>query len=502
MTDISEQRLLKNRCGSMSLVYESRAYILKRIGKKEEILWIFKTLCCIRGQCGQIWKSARSHGKLPGGSPLSIQNEKEENFNKTPSAAKTTTIPTIYDQETSTASADPCASGQFLMFQRVWETILPSHRHDQQILDEFQKAKSGEDFLLYQIVSKHILVFAAGNKTSTAGNQQNLRHGSFMYYVFTQILRYSHAVLDCASIKADILHFQTSEKDITDRPLICMLNIYPSKSLPEVDGLSGASFLKNIVFEKIFSSFRHYVSRYLHCSHAVLDCVSLKAEVWTCPNRLTSLEQASGIAEPSALNLRGMCVPAEPRISSFRHYVFTQILRCSHAVLDCASLKAEVWSCPDMSGLVDQSGSSVWNRGTVLYCIFSPNLPTFLCTAWQNPYVPITSPDKQGCDGAISTNLEVTVVLKQRAHMEIWPVDEHVAYIMEKKAILKKRCAEETKSIPAIYDEEASAASTEQSTSDHFPAFQPDRNSVYNLQLKSISFVINRQARTSSNWQK
>ncbi|KRZ11546.1 hypothetical protein T11_9138 [Trichinella zimbabwensis] len=46
------------------------------------------------------------------------------------------------------------------------------------------------------------------------------------------------------------------------------------------------------------------------------------------------------------------------------HYVFTQILRCSHAVLDCASLKAEVWSCPDMSGLVDQSGSSVWNRGT------------------------------------------------------------------------------------------------------------------------------------------
>ncbi|KRZ66055.1 hypothetical protein T10_5875 [Trichinella papuae] len=112
------------------------------------------------------------------------------------------------------------------------------------------------------------------------------------------------------------------------------------------------------------------------------------------------------------------------------------------------------------------------------------------------------SKDKQGYDGAISTNLEVTVVLKQRPHMETWPVDKHVAYIMEKKAILKKRCAEETKSIPAIYDEEAAATSTEQSTSDHFPAFQPDRNSVYNLQLKSISFVINRQARTSSNWQK
>ncbi|KRZ11043.1 hypothetical protein T11_7853 [Trichinella zimbabwensis] len=71
-----------------------------------------------------------------------------------------------------------------------------------------------------------------------------------------------------------------------------------SKSLPEVDGLSGASFLKNIVIEKLL------------------------------------------------------------------HYVFTQILRCSHAVLDCVSLKAEVWTCPDMSGPVDQSGASVWNRGT------------------------------------------------------------------------------------------------------------------------------------------
>ncbi|KRZ73192.1 hypothetical protein T10_4464 [Trichinella papuae] len=110
--------------------------------------------------------------------------------------------------------------------------------------------------------------------------------------------------------------------------------------------------------------------------------------------------------------------------------------------------------------------------------------------------------DKQGCDGAISTSLELTVVLKQRPHMETWPVDERVAYIMEKKAILKKRCAEETKSIRSIYDEEAATASTEQSTSEHFPAFKPDRNSVYNLQLKSIPFVMNKQARTLSNWQK
>ncbi|KRZ77210.1 hypothetical protein T10_12240 [Trichinella papuae] len=50
--------------------------------------------------------------------------------------------------------------------------------------------------------------------------------------------------------------------------------------------------------------------------------------------------------------------------SSFRHYVFTRILRYSHAVLDCVSLKAEVWTCPDMSEPVDQSEASIWNRGT------------------------------------------------------------------------------------------------------------------------------------------
>ncbi|KRZ09053.1 hypothetical protein T11_12160 [Trichinella zimbabwensis] len=97
----------------------------------------------------------------------------------------------------------------------------------------------------------------------------------------------------------------------------------------------------------------------------------------------------------SALNIHGMCVPAEPRMSNtfprilaafiptdspmpynptqlsescqgfhgpsidfhyiyFMHYVFTQILRYSHAVLDCVSMKAEVWTCPDMSGLVSK----------------------------------------------------------------------------------------------------------------------------------------------------
>ncbi|KRZ53722.1 hypothetical protein T02_1671 [Trichinella nativa] len=66
---------------------------------------------------------------------------------------------------------------------------------------------------------------------------------------------------------------------------------------------------------------------------------------------------------------------------------------------------------------------------------------------------------KTGCGGAVWTNLDVTTVIKRNDHIESCPVDEHLAYKMEKRAVLTKRSAEETKPIPAIYDEEASAAS-------------------------------------------
>ncbi|KRZ69681.1 Diacylglycerol kinase epsilon [Trichinella papuae] len=57
------------------------------------------------------------------------------------------------------------------------------------------------------------------------------------------------------------------------------MGVFLHVSLPEVDGLSGASF-----FDKTFS-FMHYVfTQILRYSHAVLDCASMKAEVWTCPD--------------------------------------------------------------------------------------------------------------------------------------------------------------------------------------------------------------------------
>ncbi|KRZ78503.1 hypothetical protein T10_8990 [Trichinella papuae] len=57
---------------------------------------------------------------------------------------------------------------------------------------------------------------------------------------------------------------------------------------------------------------------------------------------------------------------------------------------------------------------------------------------------------REGCKGVIWTNLDVTYVITQKDHIESCPVDEHLAYKMEKKAVLKKRSAEETKPILAI----------------------------------------------------
>ncbi|KRY08815.1 hypothetical protein T01_15619, partial [Trichinella spiralis] len=56
-----------------------------------------------------------------------------------------------------------------------------------------------------------------------------------------------------------------------------------------------------------------------------------------------------------------------------------------------------------------------------------------------------------------------------------------LAYKIKKRAVLTKRSAEETKPIPAIYDEEASA---EPSTSDYFPFFKRVRAAMYGHRAK------------------
>ncbi|KRZ29285.1 hypothetical protein T4C_12718 [Trichinella pseudospiralis] len=72
---------------------------------------------------------------------------------------------------------------------------------------------------------------------------------------------------------------------------------------------------------------------------------------------------------------------------------------------------------------------------------------------------------KKGCKDGLSTNLDVTAVLRQTSHSKNCPVDEDIAYQMENRAMLKKRSAEEAKTMPQIYDEEAAAANAEPPTS-------------------------------------
>ncbi|KRZ05456.1 hypothetical protein T11_8735 [Trichinella zimbabwensis] len=102
--------------------------------------------------------------------------------------------------------------------------------------------------------------------------------------------------------------------------------------------------------------------------------------------------------------------------------------------------------------------------------------------------------DKRGRKGALSTDLDVTTLLRQTHHMKACPVDHHLAYKMDKMAVLKKRSAEETKSIPQIYDEEAAAASAEPSTSGQLKFFEEDRNAMYTQRAKRFPrFPRNRQ---------
>ncbi|KRZ51153.1 hypothetical protein T02_2546 [Trichinella nativa] len=106
---------------------------------------------------------------------------------------------------------------------------------------------------------------------------------------------------------------------------------------------------------------------------------------------------------------------------------------------------------------------------------------------------------KKGCGGAVWTNLDVTTVIKRNDHIESCPVDEHLAYKMEKRAVLAQRSAEETKPIPAIYDEEASAASADPSTSGHFPLFRRVRAAMYGHRAKRRSQLAESEDHSSSS---
>ncbi|KRY70349.1 hypothetical protein T4A_10291 [Trichinella pseudospiralis] len=78
------------------------------------------------------------------------------------------------------------------------------------------------------------------------------------------------------------------------------------------------------------------------------------------------------------------------------------------------------------------------------------------------------SRDRKDCGNSVWTDVEVTAVINQNDHIEIWRIDEHLANRMENKTLLKERSVEVMKPIPAKYHEEGSATSTENSTSGEF----------------------------------
>ncbi|XP_003369019.1 conserved hypothetical protein [Trichinella spiralis] len=105
--------------------------------------------------------------------------------------------------------------------------------------------------------------------------------------------------------------------------------------------------------------------------------------------------------------------------------------------------------------------------------------------------------DKKECEGGLTTNLDVTAMLSRTPHGSSCPVEEHIAYKMEKRAILRKRSAEEAKTIPQIHDEEAASISAEPSTFSQFPFFREDRSAMIlflRLNLQEQVFLLTQNA--------
>ncbi|XP_003366243.1 conserved hypothetical protein [Trichinella spiralis] len=75
---------------------------------------------------------------------------------------------------------------------------------------------------------------------------------------------------------------------------------------------------------------------------------------------------------------------------------------------------------------------------------------------------------KKGCRGSIFTNLDVDAVLDCNPHADDCMPDNDILYTMEKKNSLKRRAAEELKTIPQIYHEETSSASADLETAGQF----------------------------------
>ncbi|KRY42635.1 hypothetical protein T01_9582 [Trichinella spiralis] len=118
--DAFELRLVPNRCGGMSLVYENRAYKLKYATPKRVKFW----------GCSKHVISSGARVQFPPtwiGSPLGIQTEQKATLKKR-TAEVTKSTPEIYDEEVAAASVEPSTAGQYPVFkQRMKSGLLATN---------------------------------------------------------------------------------------------------------------------------------------------------------------------------------------------------------------------------------------------------------------------------------------------------------------------------------------------------------------------------------------
>ncbi|KRZ15963.1 hypothetical protein T11_14911 [Trichinella zimbabwensis] len=91
---------------------------------------------------------------------------------------------------------------------------------------------------------------------------------------------------------------------------------------------------------------------------------------------------------------------------------------------------------------------------------------------------------KRGCRGSIYTNLDVDAVLIFAPHADDCAPGNDILYKMEKKNVLKRRAAEEMKTVPQMYHEEASSASADLQITGLFPTYKSVKTAMYRKQAQ------------------
>ncbi|KRX52126.1 hypothetical protein T06_7700 [Trichinella sp. T6] len=85
---------------------------------------------------------------------------------------------------------------------------------------------------------------------------------------------------------------------------------------------------------------------------------------------------------------------------------------------------------------------------------------------------------KKGCRGSIHTNLDVDAIFDCTPHVDECIPDNDILYEM-KKNVLKRQAAEEMKTVPQIFHEEASSASADLETASQFPTYKSVKTAMY-----------------------